>query len=458
MVYSSILAALLGLPLLASAFHNVTYNDNDPALVYRPAGSWLDWRPSGCLSWPGGQYTTDSTGSVTLDFYGVAVYIYGVFDDASNPIYTITIDNGTAVEQGRGINADPRSCKPIFSKTGLTADNHTIVFSMTDTRPGDVKDLSLEGFIVTVPDAGDPTTSDNNGSPKKINIAVIAGAAGGGVALILIAVGIFCFCRSRKNRAKGPSHQMIGSSVPLVGQYPPPTMADPSIPAPTPFILPPAPPAREPSPYYPPSASPWSPAPSSDNNTYYTGASSVNGPMVTPANDAYNRPYPSPGTPPIHANQPYYAPPSNAPGLNGVEQNPYAQMTAGQSTQHNQYNSGYGDYSHQGQQQQNQYTAGYGDFSQSQQQVHVWNAASSHGGTGTPPPATEASYSSYTAASASTTTQPTYEAPPRKYGKGAVDPNAAPVVRNENAELQRLGSKRESQGGEAPPPEYVPYS
>ena len=77
----------------------------------------------------------------------VAVYLYGLFDDSTNPIYTITIDDGAPVEQGRGTNADPQNCAPIYSKTGLTAANHTVVFKMTSVRPGDVKDLSFQGFM-----------------------------------------------------------------------------------------------------------------------------------------------------------------------------------------------------------------------------------------------------------------------------------------------------------------------
>jgi len=77
----------------------------------------------------------------------VAVYAYGLFDDSTNPIYTIQVDNAPATELGRGINANPQSCDPIYSKTGLQAGNHTIVFQMTDIRPDDVKDLSFQGFM-----------------------------------------------------------------------------------------------------------------------------------------------------------------------------------------------------------------------------------------------------------------------------------------------------------------------
>jgi hypothetical protein len=75
------------------------------------------------------------------------VYAYGLFDDSTNPIYTLQVDDADPVELGSAINPDPQSCDPIYSKTGLTADNHTITFRMTDARPSDVKDLSFQGFM-----------------------------------------------------------------------------------------------------------------------------------------------------------------------------------------------------------------------------------------------------------------------------------------------------------------------
>ena len=41
MLYSCIFTAFLVFSSLANAFHNVTYNDNDPAIVYNPASDWL---------------------------------------------------------------------------------------------------------------------------------------------------------------------------------------------------------------------------------------------------------------------------------------------------------------------------------------------------------------------------------------------------------------------------------
>jgi hypothetical protein len=41
MLYSCIFTAFLVFFSLANALHNVTYNDNDPAVVYNPAADWL---------------------------------------------------------------------------------------------------------------------------------------------------------------------------------------------------------------------------------------------------------------------------------------------------------------------------------------------------------------------------------------------------------------------------------
>jgi hypothetical protein len=106
MLYSCIFTAFLVFFSLVNALHNVTYNDNDPAVVYNPAADWLVLSSlnayvltyyigltglrlavyhgngrSGSLNapilnfffWvhrPGGQYTHNAAGSITLKFYG----------------------------------------------------------------------------------------------------------------------------------------------------------------------------------------------------------------------------------------------------------------------------------------------------------------------------------------------------------------------------------------------------
>jgi hypothetical protein len=111
----------------------------------------------------GGQWTADETGSVSLQFVGyvpfrstplmltnayrVAVYAYGLWDDETNPIYTITVDDDTPVQLGTQTNPNPQSCDPLYSKTGLSLKNHEITLKMTSIRPTDVKDLSFQGFM-----------------------------------------------------------------------------------------------------------------------------------------------------------------------------------------------------------------------------------------------------------------------------------------------------------------------
>jgi hypothetical protein len=299
--------------------------------------------------------------------------------------------------------------------------------------------LTIRWFSsVTVPDAGDapaPTDSNSNDSSKKAPIGIIAAAAGGGIVIICVAVAVFCFCRSRRSKKTNiASQQMTGSAVPLVvGDYNQPPV-DPSIPVPTPYILPPS---REASPHYPPVSAQWSPA-SNEQQSYYNGSSS--GPShvqshvsyapssrftsPSPSNDGYGRPYGAQTTP-VNGNQPFYPNPAN-PGF----------YSDAQQQQHNPA--------------QNQYQS-----PGQQQSQHTWNAP-------VPPPGLPQSEMSYLSrdegsGSATRTEEPRLPSPSVRYTKGAVDPNAAPVVRNDNVDLQNLGPKRESHGGEAPPPEYRAY-
>ncbi|CCA68917.1 hypothetical protein PIIN_02777 [Serendipita indica DSM 11827] len=229
----------LSLPLLASAFHNITYVSNDPALVYTPTNTWQNWPPNGCLNFPIGQWSK-VPGTITLKFSGVAVFAYGLFDDDTNPIYTIQVDDESPVRLG---DYTSTNCE-LFSKTGLRAGNHTIIFRLTGERPGDVKDLSFQGFIVTVPDVGDDVTQTSNNTPsRKSNTAIIAAAVAIGVAaLVGVIIGIY-FWRSRRNRAQ--KGQPIGVPPPSSFSNQPPVTTqynngfDPSIPQPTPFFVPP---------------------------------------------------------------------------------------------------------------------------------------------------------------------------------------------------------------------------
>jgi hypothetical protein len=82
-----------------------------------------------------------------INAYRVAVYAYGLWDDNTNPIYTITVDDDTPVELGSQTNPNPQSCDPLYSKSGLSLKSHEITLQMTSIRPDDVRDLSFQGFM-----------------------------------------------------------------------------------------------------------------------------------------------------------------------------------------------------------------------------------------------------------------------------------------------------------------------
>ncbi|CAG7854164.1 SubName: Full=Uncharacterized protein {ECO:0000313/EMBL:CCA68917.1} [Serendipita indica DSM 11827] len=297
----------LSLPLLASAFHNITYVSNDPALVYTPTNTWQNWPPNGCLNFPIGQWSK-VPGTITLKFSGVAVFAYGLFDDDTNPIYTIQVDDESPVRLG---DYTSTNCE-LFSKTGLRAGNHTIIFRLTGERPGDVKDLSFQGFIVTVPDVGDDVTQTSNNTPsRKSNTAIIAAAVAIGVAaLVGVIIGIY-FWRSRRNRAQ--KGQPIGVPPPSSFSNQPPVTTqynngfDPSIPQPTPFFVPP----RENSPHNNPTPAWAAPMPGE-------GPSHPNSPYNQPGQAGYFPPPPSNNIPAETGYPNYYGPsPSNAGSSSG---------------------------------------------------------------------------------------------------------------------------------------------
>ncbi|KAG8753154.1 hypothetical protein FRC14_006366 [Serendipita sp. 396] len=122
--------------------------------------NWIfrrDWPAAECLSWPLAQWSSVS-GTITLYFEGVAVYVYGLFDDSRNPIYTLGVDEDTPTRLGNIAPTSDARCDPLYSKAGMVWSKHRIIFNLTDERPDDVRDLSFQGFIVTVPDPEDGLT------------------------------------------------------------------------------------------------------------------------------------------------------------------------------------------------------------------------------------------------------------------------------------------------------------
>jgi hypothetical protein len=87
-------------------------------------------------------------GLVRLTWHAsVAVYAYGLFDDNVYPIYTVRVDDDVGAQLGYDAIPTSQRCAPLYSKTGLEMGNHTIVFTLTNESPSDVKDLSFQGFM-----------------------------------------------------------------------------------------------------------------------------------------------------------------------------------------------------------------------------------------------------------------------------------------------------------------------
>jgi hypothetical protein len=82
-----------------------------------------------------------------IRLHRVAVYAYGAFDDDTEPIYTIKLDDEDLVTLGQVTGPDSNTCVPLYAKSGLEMGDHTITLTLTNERPIDVRDLSFNGFM-----------------------------------------------------------------------------------------------------------------------------------------------------------------------------------------------------------------------------------------------------------------------------------------------------------------------
>ncbi|KAG8812902.1 hypothetical protein FRC17_001760, partial [Serendipita sp. 399] len=404
--------------------------------------AWRDWPAAGCLSWPVGQWTS-VPGSITLRFTGVAVYAYGLYDDAQLPQLEVQIDDGTPTKLSLNAPADDVRCDPIYSKTGLSYGNHTIVLRVTNARPDDVKDLSFQGFMVTVPDVNDDVSNSGSGRPRKSRTGLIAAVVAVVAVVIILAIVAFFFWRRRKSRSNKPGPvPTYGPTDPMMNQQKADVL-DHSVPPPVPFFLPPS---NQPPMQQQQSNSvmaPWNHGspPTPENNTPY-------------GNTPYNNGQPQPGYFPNGGGQGGYMPP---PGGYVPSVTPPAHPT---SPSYYGSSSAYSDPNTQTQPSHLSYQPPPSDYSTS-----MYTANSGYGGMA-PPSSAAAEKAQVAAAIAtadyagpSTTTSYTPPPPPHHavaadqggaqthvpYRKGQVNPNAAPVMRTDG---------QGSSGANAPPPEY----
>ncbi|KAG8816332.1 hypothetical protein FRC19_000437 [Serendipita sp. 401] len=431
-------AVALSIPSLVHGFHNVSYNSNDPALAYSPVGAWKDWPAAGCLSWPVGQWSS-VPGSITLRFSGVAIYAYGLFDDASIPILEVQIDDEPATPLSTYAPADTARCDPIFSKTGLAYGNHTIVLKLTNQRPDDVKDLSFQGFMVTVPDPGDDVSGGGSGKPRKSRTGLIAAVIAVVAVVLILALVAFFFWRRRKGRSNKPAPvpTNYGPTDPMMSSQKVDT-PDHSVPPPVPFFLPPS--NQQSVQQQNLGQAPWAQG-APDNNSPY-GNTPYNGqPQQTgyyQNGSAYGLSatggYVPSATPPVHPNSPSYYGASTYSDPNAPHQpshygsSAYPDPNAQHQQAHLSYQPPPSDYSSTAFTQTT--SSGYGASSEKAQIAADYSAPSNYY---TPPPIAPPP--------ADQNVQPMNVS----YRKGQVNQHAAPVTRTDG---------QGTSGGDAAPPEY----
>jgi len=179
------------------SIYNVTVDDNSIALQY--SGDWTVFQDSQSTSqdcfYNGTSRIGRNGSAVTLDFSGVAVYVFGYADTVTIALdgRRFTLDDGIV-----DTNSTPRvACEGspssmLFAQRGLTNEHHQITLIAPSAGPNTVE---IDRVIYTV----EQTTS----SAHSVSPAVIGGALGGAIALFLLLVcSWWAFRRYRRRRRR----------------------------------------------------------------------------------------------------------------------------------------------------------------------------------------------------------------------------------------------------------------
>ncbi|KAJ7070617.1 hypothetical protein C8F01DRAFT_1107083 [Mycena amicta] len=137
-----------------SSLWNFTIDDTSPFLTYSPyadgsgsglANGWIPWYTgSGFVTTPGEggagdsyHLTSLSGSSVNFEFWGTAVYLYGL----SNSSYDAVIDTTTSSHA-------PTSSDVLFSATGLKEGSHSVTLT---ARPTGSQQLAFDRAVISAP-------------------------------------------------------------------------------------------------------------------------------------------------------------------------------------------------------------------------------------------------------------------------------------------------------------------
>ncbi|THV03980.1 hypothetical protein K435DRAFT_962113 [Dendrothele bispora CBS 962.96] len=245
------LALLVLLPGALGDAVNRTIDDSlgDSVTKQRPtyfpaSGVWDDETCSGCAIQPDRSLAFDGTWtaatynanlgnvSVTFNFHGTAIYIFFILANNQGPgITTVTECNftldGTVVghflhQPSNSLDLQYRDDAMVFSKTGLSNENHTFQISTTGVNhdvfvnfdyamytfqnnqanpPGPSKSTTTSTSKTSETSNASPPTSDSStSSPAATPTGAIVGGVVGGIALLAILVALLLLWRRRQRR------------------------------------------------------------------------------------------------------------------------------------------------------------------------------------------------------------------------------------------------------------------
>jgi len=202
---------------LVHAMHNVSVTYSDASLIY--SGAWFTKTTPGCET----QSTAVFWSSFTLQFTGVAIYVFGN-KDQSGGVIQVTLD-GVNVTTYSTISSSTLCNSVLYANSTLSDGPHTITNTLIGTAPGASNPLfSLENASYTTLDPTDSTTSSQIASPTsstpsstssstasstgsatkhlKSNLGAIIGEVMGGIVLVAVLCLVYYYRKALMEQIK----------------------------------------------------------------------------------------------------------------------------------------------------------------------------------------------------------------------------------------------------------------
>ncbi|KAI0737743.1 hypothetical protein C8Q80DRAFT_1210646, partial [Daedaleopsis nitida] len=199
-------------------------DDTDASVKYSPPDQWVPYPPGEGINAHFLLQPNGSNSSVTLDFAGNGIQVFGIVVAEEYPTASYTIDGSPipCTVPSQSFTPDPQFNVSLCSIHDISYESHSLII----TNFNSTAFYLLDYFLIETPDPGPsgsgsaamtaPTTSTSPGvpsdSPSRMNVGTIAGACVvGGMLSVLLFLAVL-LCRRRRWRFSSVNLQPNGSA------------------------------------------------------------------------------------------------------------------------------------------------------------------------------------------------------------------------------------------------------